>query len=264
MSGDETGAGRDPAFGEGAALVVGGSGGIGAAICLALAEAGSDMVLTYRGNRGAAESVADAVRERGREARVEIADLSDRDRVGAIADDAVARFGKLHSVVYAAGPPIHMNFIHDLSSEEWARVINADVIGAFNLVKATLPHLRAAGGGAYLGVITAAVERVPARDICSAAPKAAIEMLFRGVAKEEGRFGIRANCVGPGWVDAGLGKVVMDSELTELDIERIKRSIPLRRVGSARDIGEAASFLLSSKASFITGQSLAVDGGMQL
>src|SRR3546814_9441373 len=62
-----------------------------------------------------------------------------------------------------------------------------------------------AGGGALVAVITAAVEKVPSRDICSAAPKAAIEMLFRGVALEEGRFGIRANCVGPGFIDAGLG-----------------------------------------------------------
>ncbi|MNE66024.1 2-(S)-hydroxypropyl-CoM dehydrogenase [compost metagenome] len=124
--------------------------------------------------------------------------------------------------------------------------------------------MKKAGGGAYVAVITAAVERVPVRDICSAAPKAAIEMLMRGVAKEEGRFGVRANCVGPGWIDAGLGREVMRTELTEEHIEQIRRSIPLRRIGQPEDIAEAVVFLLSSKASFISGQSLAVDGGMQL
>ncbi|MNI83879.1 2-(S)-hydroxypropyl-CoM dehydrogenase [compost metagenome] len=87
---------------------------------------------------------------------------------------------------------------------------------------------------------------------------------MRGVAKEEGRFGVRANCVGPGWIDAGLGREVMRTELTEEHIEQIRRSIPLRRIGQPEDIAEAVVFLLSSKASFISGQSLAVDGGMQL
>lgn len=101
---------------------------------------------------------------------------------------------------------------------------------------------------------------MPARDICSAAPKAAIEMQMRGLAKEEGRNGIRANCVGPGWVDAGLGQTVINNELTQEQVEHIRRTIPLRRIGRPEEIAEAVTFLLSSKASYITGQSLAVDG----
>ena len=95
-------------------------------------------------------------------------------------------------------------------------------------------------------------------------PKAAIEMLIRGVAKEEGRYGIRANCVGPGWVNAGLGKAVLDNEFPPEHVERIKKSIPLRKFGEPEDLAEAVVFLLSSRAKFITGQSLAVDGGGQL
>ena len=114
-----------------------------------------------------------------------------------------------------------------------------------------------------MAVITAAVERVPARDIQSAAPKAAVEMLMRGVAKEEGRNGVRANCVGPGWIAAGLGKQVIDNELSPEMVDRIVKAIPLRTMGEGQDIADAALFLLSSRAKFITGQSLAVDGGMQ-
>ena len=252
----------DANFEKGVAVVVGGSGGIGRAICMALAHAGSDVVLTYNANRVAADKVANDIKALGRKAEIAQLKLEDAEATEQYINDVAERFGKIHSVVYAAGPALHMSLISALTPQEWARVINADVNGCFNLVHASLPHLK--GGGSIVAVITAAVERVPARDICSAAPKAAIEMLIRGVAKEEGRNGIRANCVGPGWVDAGLGRVVMEKELTEQQIEAIRRAIPLKRVGQPEEIAEAVLFFLSSKASFITGQSLAVDGGMQI
>ena len=102
------------------------------------------------------------------------------------------------------------------------------------------------------------------QDILSAAPKAAIEMLVRGIAKEEGRYGMRANCVGPGFIDAGLGAELLNREGGEKFTEMVRRSLPMKRFGSGREIADAVVFLLSSKASYITGQSLAVDGGLQL
>lgn len=253
----------DVRFESGVALVTGGSGGIGRAICVALARAGADVVLTYGRNKAAAESVADEIRALGRKAEIAPLAIEDSEAVSALVAGIIERHAAIHSVVYASGPGLHMEFIADIKPQDWARVMQVDINGCFNLVHATLPHLRASRG-AYAAVITAAVERVPARDIQSAAPKAAIEMLMRGVAKEEGRFGVRANCIGPGWIAAGLGQQVMDTELTPEMIGKIVNAIPLKKMGRADDIAKAALFLLSSNASFITGQSLAVDGGMQV
>ncbi|HEX5805935.1 MAG TPA: SDR family oxidoreductase [Macromonas sp.] len=254
---------HEPRFAEGAALVTGGSGGIGREIALALARAGSNVVLTYGRNKAAAEEAAAQIRAMGRQAEIASLAIEDADAVIQLVNGVVERFGSLHSVVYASGPGIHMQFIGEIQPHEWARVMQIDINGCFNLVHATLPHMRKSKG-AYAAVITSAVERVPARDIQSAAPKAAIEMLMRGVAKEEGRNGIRANCIGPGWIAAGLGKQVIDTELTPQMVDGILKSIPLRTMGEGRDIADAVLFLLSSRAKFISGQSLAVDGGMQV
>jgi NAD(P)-dependent dehydrogenase (short-subunit alcohol dehydrogenase family) len=254
----------DPAFATGVAIVAGGSGGIGAKICLTLAEAGSSVLLTYRTQRESAEEVARKIRQMGREAQTVALDLTDALAVQAMVDEARKRYGAVQSMVYAAGPSLHMQFVSQVPPADWARIIHVDVCGCFNFFTAGLGHMKANGGGSCVALTTAAVERIPARDVCSVAPKAAIEALVRTVAKEEGRHHIRANCVGPGWIDAGLGRQVLQLEMQPEQVESIRRAIPLQRFGEAQDVAEAVVFLLSSKAAYITGQSIAVDGGMQL
>jgi NAD(P)-dependent dehydrogenase (short-subunit alcohol dehydrogenase family) len=250
-------------FSTGAALVYGGSGGIGAEICRALAAAGSDILLTYHSNATAAEAVAKEVEGLGRKAIAVKVDVEDIASVKAAADKAAEAFGEIHSVVYASGPPLEFLYINEIDSKEWARVINADVNGCFNVVQATLPHFRERRKGSYVGIITAAVDRAPPRDILSAAPKAAIQMLLRGVAREEGRNGIRANMVGPGYIEAGLGLATVHDHTKDY-VDKMVRAIPLRRPGTPADIANAALFLLSDKANYITGVSMPVAGGLQL
>lgn len=249
---------------KGLALVIGGSGGIGSAICARLAAEGYDVAFSYNANKAAADKVADTIRDGGRRVEAAAVDITDAAAVKAFVDGAAARLGPLGAVVYAGGPSLHMTLIADLTPDDWSRVIDVDVKGCFHLVWAALPHLKAARSGAIVAVITAAVDTVPKRDIMSAAPKAAIEMLMRGVAKEEGRNGVRANCVGPGWIDAGLGRQVMEAELGGEQVERIRRAIPLHRFGKAEDIAEAVAFLLAPGAAYITGQTIKVDGGLSL
>ena len=253
-----------PEFATGTAVVIGGSGGIGTAICRELARLGSNVVLSYRSNQSSADAVVAAVKSLGRDASAAAVEMGDAPAVKRFVDDAAERFGSLHSVVYAAGPALHMRYIGEIQPDEWAATCNADINGCFNMVWAALPQLRKQQSGSLLAVITAAVDRAPPRDIMSAAPKAAIEMLIRGVAKEEGRHGIRANCVGPGWIDGGLGAKVMATELTPQYIAAMTKAIPLRTIGASEDVAAAVGFMLSNQARYITGETLCVAGGLQL
>ena len=139
--------------------------------------------------------------------------------------------------------------------------MDADVNGFFHVVHATLPRLRESKGS-YVFMSSAGLERFPPGDVLSVAPKGAIEALLRGIAREEGRFGVRANSVGIGVCDAGMfHRLVESGELDQAWLDASKRNISLRRFGSAREIADAAVFLASTRARYITGQRLMVDGG---
>jgi NAD(P)-dependent dehydrogenase (short-subunit alcohol dehydrogenase family) len=252
-------------FDPGVAIVAGGSGGIGAGICRRFAAAEIPLVFTYHSSEEKARALNAEILETGAKSEFERVDLSVAGEVDALFARVRARHERITHVIYAAGPHFEFNFIGAIPDADWQRVINADLNGAFNLIQGAVRCFRAQGtSGNLIAVITSAVERFPIKDAMSAAPKAAIEMLIRGVAKESGRFGIRANCIGPGWVNAGLGKVALQDKLDEKAREGTRRLVPLTRFGEADDIAWAALFLASRQASYITGQSLAVDGGLQL
>jgi len=252
-------------FDPGAVIVAGGSGGIGEGIARRFAAAGVPVLITYHSSERKALAVRSGIESAGGRCEHLQIDLADPAQVDTLFAHAESTLGKIAHVVYAAGPSFNFNFIGAIPLEEWHRVVNADINGAFHLVRRAANLFKDQGGGNLAAVITSAVERVPVRDIMSAAPKAAIEMLIKGVAKEYGRFGVRANCVGPGWINAGLGKQALEEKLDEKTRESIrKQTIPLQRFGEAEDIGWATLFLCSRQAGFITGQTLAVDGGAQI
>jgi NAD(P)-dependent dehydrogenase (short-subunit alcohol dehydrogenase family) len=166
----------------------------------------------------------------------------------------------LHTVVHAVGPDIRMRFVGEVAVDEWQAAMHAEADGFFHLVRAALPHLRAAKG-ALVAVTSAGLERFPARDILSVAPKAAIDAVVRGLAKEEGRSGVRANSVAVGVVDAGIFQRLAATDLSPAWVEAATRNAALRRLGTADEVAEAVAFLASARASYITGQRLVVDGG---
>ncbi len=248
-------------FPNGVAVVVGGTGGLGAAICAALAAEGCDIALTYRSSEKKAKQVVSDLQSLGRQAVATRLDLGDSAAVVKYLDETRERFGRIHTVVYASGPAFKAEYVGRLTAEEWARTMSDDANACFNLMSGALTHVRE-GGGALCAITTCAVERSPEADVLSAAPKAAIEALMRAIAKEEGHFGVRANSVAPGCIDAGIGHAALSGNPNFLDA--VKSMTPMRQIGSADDIAHAVAFLCSARAKFVTGQSLAVDGGLQL
>lgn len=245
----------------GAAVVTGGTGGIGAAICRTLAERGSDVAFAYRSNQEAAVVLAAELDTTGRRAEAWALDLTDAAAVAAFLDEVVDRFGGIHTLVHAAGPHVPQRHLSLVEPADFRRQIDDEAVAFFNLVHPALPHLRDAQGS-IVAVTTAATRRYPVRDGLSAGAKASVEALVRGFAAEEGRYGVRANCVGPGMLTDGMAARLMASgDLDEEALAVTMRNIPLRRFGDAQDIAEAVCFLASDRADFITGQMLDVDGG---
>lgn len=248
---------------DGAILVVGGSGGLGQAICRRLLDDWNALVFSYHSNVAAAAGLRDELAGRG-EVRALRADIrQDKDVEAAIAAaDAMA--GGLKGVVFTAGANILQPYVSQMSQETWDNSIDIELRGFTRLVRLALPVLRKRRGGVFVSVVSFANYWFPPGDAISGVPKAGIEMLTRAIAKEEGRFGLRANSVAPGVIDAGLGKTVMEKTQPAAFWREHQKRIPLRRYGRAEDVAEAVNFLASSRSAYITGQTIIVDGGLSL
>jgi 3-oxoacyl-[acyl-carrier protein] reductase len=245
------------------ALVAGASGGVGRAIVPRLARDGYGIVLTYLDEDEHAEAAAAAIEaDGGRALLLPGVDLGDDEATGAMVEQAAGWLGRIDLVVYAAGPWIPLFWISELDPKKWHQVVDADVTGCFNLCHFAIPSLRETEGN-VVALTTPALRRHANRDVMSSAPKAAVEAIIRGVAAEEGRFGVRANSVGCGITEAGLvDKLMANEEIDDVYVAAVRRNVPLERMARPEEIAEAVAFLASDEqAGYITGQSLVVDGG---
>ncbi|HXG27636.1 MAG TPA: SDR family oxidoreductase [Nevskiales bacterium] len=247
-------------FPAGAALVFGGSGGIGQHVALAFARAGTEVAIVYRSKRDVAEKVAGEVRSLGRKASTHAADVTDPGQIRAAVAAAVKTHGRLHTIAWAAGPVVEQVFIGETTPELWKRSIDTEVHGFFNAVQATLPHLREQGGGSYVHLGSAGHLWFPQKDGLSVIPKAANEALVKGIAKEEGKHGIRANSILVGVIKAGMFLVLLERGVFDQAwTEETQKLLCLKRWGEPEEIGHAAVFLATNQ--YVTGQQINVSGG---
>ncbi len=250
-----------PEYSPGCAVIFGGSGGLGQASAGLMAQRGSDIMVTYRSRADETRQFVEKLRGLGHKAESMACDVTDRAQVDAVLAKAVKTFGRVHTIVSAGGLVFDTGPIADFKFESFRGVIETDVIGFFNITQSGIPVLRAGKGGSFVALITCATKRTVPLDALSATPKAAVQMMVRQIATEEARNGIRANAVGPGVIDGGMVIPMMLTETRKL-LEMAVEYTPLGRLGTCDEIAEAVAFLASSKAAYITGQSLMVDGGL--
>ena len=249
-------------FPEGAVMVFGGSGGIGKGVAMEFAKAGTDVAICYRSKREVAEATADAIRALGVKASTHQMDVRNRAEVVAGFEAAVAEHGRVHSIVWGAGPIVAQVPLADWTEDQFRQSMEIEAFGFYNAVHTAIPHFRAQGGGSFVHLGSAGHDWWPAMDGLSVAPKAANEALIKGIAKEEGKHEIRANSVLVGVIDAGMFHVLTKQGVfDEAWVKETHKLLALKRWGQPEDIGQAAVFFASNKANYVTGQTISVAGG---
>ena len=181
-------------------------------------------------------------------------------------EQVVKDFGSINTLVNAAGFDIPQKFISEIDIELWREVIDADINGFFNLVKFGLPYLRESQGSIVF-ISSAGLFKYPPGDILSVAPKATIEHVLKGIAKEEGKNGVRANSIALGVIDTGIFHRLREENNTFFDEawhEAVMNTLAIKRFGLPKEVADTAVFLASSKGGYITGHCIPVDGGYHL
>lgn len=235
-------------------VVTGAAAGIGRAIALTFAEAGSAVVVTDIKQAGA-DVVAEDIRARGGKAIGMECNVTKEDHLAAIVEGAMKAFGKLTILVNNAGGGGPKPFDMPMSDFEWAYQLN--VFSLFRLTQLCAPRMKAAGGGAVLNISSMAGENTNQRMASYASSKAAVNHLTRNIAFDLGPMGIRVNCIAPGAIKTDALATVLTPEIEKAMLKHT----PLGRLGEADDIANAALFLCSPAASWVSGQVLTVSGG---
>jgi len=238
-------------------LVTGGSRGIGKAICLQMAREKAKIIVNYSSDENMAAQVVNEIRNMGQEAIMYKADVSSFDQVSRMVDDIIEKYGRIDVLVNNAGVTKD-GLILRMKEQDWDRVIEVNLKGIFNTSKAVAKYMIRQKEGKIINISSIVGIYGNVGQVNYAASKAGIIGFTKSLAKELGSRGITVNAVAPGFI-----KTDMTASLLE-NSDQIVSKIPLKRLGSPYDVANLVVFLASEKAGYITGQIIAIDGGMTL
>jgi len=238
------------------ALVTGASRGIGRGIALELAREGANVVINYREQADKATQVSHEIEALGRRSLAVKADVSKEKDVSAMRDQVMGAFqGGVDILVNNAGIHHHLKS-WEISPEEWRRIMGVNVDGAFLCTNAFTPEMKDRKWGRVINISSSDAFTGTDHELHYGTSKAALLGFTRALALELASYNITVNTIAPGWFETDMTSWLVG----ESRKEALKR-IPLGRIGQPREIGYAAAFLASDKASFITGQTIHINGG---
>ena len=240
------------------ALVTGASRGIGRAIALRLAREGMNVAIVYAGNTAAAEETAQGVREAGAQANCYACDVADEAAVGALCKRVAAEMGPIYALVNNAGIT-RDKLAAQMKEEDFDAVLDVNLKGAFHFIRHTYSGFLRQRAGRIVNISSVVGLMGNAGQANYAASKAGLIGLTKSIAKELASRGVTANAVAPGFIDTD-----MTAAMSEAAKAATLASIPLGKLGKPEDVAAAVAFLASEEAGYITGQVLAVDGGMAM
>ncbi len=238
------------------AIITGGSRGIGKSICETFAQNGCNVAFTYNNSKESAESLAKELNGSGIKVKAYKSDASNFDDATKLVEDVLNDFGKIDILVNNAGIKKD-NLLMRMEKSDFDSVINTNLSSVFNLTKASIKTFLKQRNGSIINISSVVGVKGNAGQSNYSASKAGIIGFSKSIALELGSRNIRSNVIAPGFIETD-----MTNSLSEDVINSWKESIPLKRGGNPSDVGNACVFLASDLSSYITGQTLHVDGGM--
>jgi len=239
-------------------LITGGSRGIGRAVVQAMAEAGVDVAFTYCHSEEPALALAKEIEQKGVRCRAYKGDVASADQMQSVVKQVIADFGHISILVNNAGITRDKSFLK-MTKEMWEEVIHVDLDGVFYTTQVVLQDMVQTGWGRIINISSIVGQTGNFGQTNYAAAKGAIISFTESLARELARKGITVNAVAPGFIETDMVK-----DMPEAALSQVKAMTPMGRLGKPEEIADAVVFLASPRSSYVTGQVLAVNGGMYM